>query len=212
MNTKIILSGLVAATALVGVAIAQTPPTASGAPAGSPTERQGRGPRMDAMSRDDMQAMVDARLAGAKAALKLTPEQERLWSPVDQAARTMATERMNRAEQHRAMREQRRQGNNAQRPDFMAQMERMTEFSSKNAENLKAATAAMKPLWATLDDRQKRILPRLLRPAGKEARGGGEHHGRWSYGGSAHGHMGQGWHRGPGAEGAPERGTPPAPR
>lgn len=178
MNTKILFSGLIAATALVGVAVAQTPAApSSGAPAAGTQaqERQGRGPRAEMPSRDDMQAMVDARLAGAKAALKLTPEQERLWAPVDQAARAMATERMTRMEQRRTMREQR--GQNNERPDFMMRLEQMTETSSKNAENLKTVTAAMKPLWATLDERQKRLLPRLIRPTGMEGRGYRGHHG-----------------------------------
>src|SRR5512144_425023 len=49
---------------------------------------RGDGPRrMGALSDSDRQAMLAARLAAAKAALLLTPEQEKLWAPVESAVR-----------------------------------------------------------------------------------------------------------------------------
>lgn len=216
MNAKLIIGGLVAATTLAGVALAQAPsgPGGPGGPgAGGPGMNrqgmgpgQGMGPRAE-FNREDAQAMLDARLAGAKAALRLTPEQERLWGPVEQAARAMAAERITRMEERRAMREQRRQGS-GERPDFMQGLERMTERTSKTADSLKTLTGAMKPLWATLDERQKRLLPRLLRPSGGMAGGWRMHRGQW--GGGHHGH--HGWNRGDAGPGnAPGAPNPAAP-
>ena len=50
----------------------------------------------------DHQALLDAKLAGLKAGLKLTPDQEKLWEPFEAAVRDAAKMRM---EHMRAMME-----------------------------------------------------------------------------------------------------------
>src|SRR5919108_1493598 len=47
-------------------------------------------------SEQDINAFTDARIAGLKAALKLTPDQEKNWPAVEQAIRDLAKERYER--------------------------------------------------------------------------------------------------------------------
>src|SRR3977135_2970811 len=77
---------LVAGTAIVtivGLAYAQQP---------SPAERSHRAQ----LTADDFAAFTDARIAAVKAALKLTPAQEKNWPAVEQALRNNSRERMGR--------------------------------------------------------------------------------------------------------------------
>ena len=67
-------------------------------PAGGPPPRA-------QLSADDRAALVDARIAGLKAGLKLTAEQEKLWPPVEKAIRDTATNRQARVEDARKQRD-----------------------------------------------------------------------------------------------------------
>ena len=149
-------------------------PPASAAPAGRGpvTGPEGRGPT----TRADMDALTDARMAGIPAGLKLTDEQRRLWGPVEQALRAQATERAERREAHRRRLGERREPGGERpaagterpsrdRPDFMERIERQSATMSAEAGRLQSLAAAMKPFWASLDERQKRLLPRLVREA-----------------------------------------------
>src|ERR1700684_4693542 len=49
------------------------------------------------MSPEDRAAFADARIAAVHAGLKLTPDQEKLWPPVEAAARDFAKLRIDRA-------------------------------------------------------------------------------------------------------------------
>ena len=87
MMKKTIAAGTIALTlAGAGFALAQqtTQP--------SPT-REGRGFRPSA---EDVAAFTDARVAGLKAGLKLTAEQEKNWPAVETAIRDLAKERADR--------------------------------------------------------------------------------------------------------------------
>jgi hypothetical protein len=138
------------------------------------------------MSRADFDSLTDARIAAIQAGLKLTPEQQKLWSPVEQALRATAA---TRAE---GMERRRERGQASERPDFMTLLDQRSQMATKYAAGATALSTAMKPFWTSLDDRQKRLLPILMRPAsGMRARHvgrGGEHRG--------HGMMRQG-QRGP---------------
>ncbi len=158
------------------VAPPSAPPAASTAPA--PTA----GARIET-SAADREALADARIAAIQAGLKLTDEQRRLWGPVEQALRTEMAERAERREDRAERREERAErreeraerreergerraeARQRDRVDFMERIERRTERVSEEAERLRNLTAAMKPFWASLDERQKRLLPRLVREA-----------------------------------------------
>ncbi|MGF9761519.1 Spy/CpxP family protein refolding chaperone [Microvirga sp. 0TCS3.31] len=136
-------------------ALAQPAPAPDAPSAAQDQGRQDRRPRL---SQDDYNRLVDARIASIKAGLKLNADQERLWAPVESAIRTSAAERSSRFEQ-RPNRDQR------QSMDFMQRLERRSAMVSERAERSTAVTTALRPLWDTLTEDQKRIAPRLLREA-----------------------------------------------
>jgi zinc resistance-associated protein len=142
--------GTVAATAQT-----PSPPTA---PAPQQTEPQQTGPRRERepLSRAAIDSLTDARIAGIQAGLKLNAEQQRLWPPVEQALRAIASDRADRMEARRGQASQ-------SQPDLMQRLERRAELSTRNAQRVTALATAVKPLWAALDDNQKRLLPVLMR-------------------------------------------------
>ena len=97
----------------------------------------------------DREAMLDARLGGMKAGLKLTPDQEKLWGPFESAVRDGAKARM---ENMRQMMQ------NRERFERMAPSERMETMSNRMAQGaaeFKTIGEAVKPFYASLDDTQK---------------------------------------------------------
>lgn len=51
---------------------------------------------------EDRTAVVDARIAAHKTALKLTPDQEKLWSPYEAALRNLAKLRVERYQEQKS--------------------------------------------------------------------------------------------------------------
>jgi hypothetical protein len=125
--------------------------------------------RMAAISPETFQSLVDARIAALQAGLKLTDAQKALWPPVESAIRSAAQKRFAAMQE---MREQRREN----RGDFMERLERGTRFSEERTAVMKDLTAAIKPLWASLDERQKALVPMLIGPAGFTGHGKGMMH------------------------------------
>ena len=125
-----------------------------------------------AMSTDDMSAMADAKIAGVKAGLRLTPDQEKLWPPVEAAARDLAKLRVERIgarrEEMRDRRESRSddmRGAGPRSPDEMFdRFRRRADDMTASAAALKRLSDAAEPLYKTLDDSQKRRLVMLVRP------------------------------------------------
>jgi LTXXQ motif family protein len=157
-------------------------PGGPGTPGGPGASQENTRPERPRMSQDDFNRFVDARIAGIKAGLRLTADQERLWQPVENAIRTNSGERFTRFEQRREGRDQR------QSTDFMQRLEQRGTFMTENAQRTTAIATALRPLWDTFSEDQKRIAPRLLRPVmggpgwRGERRGGRRdhamHHGR----------------------------------
>jgi hypothetical protein len=153
---KIATLALAALLAGSGTYALAQPAPAPDAPAASQDQaRQERRPRL---SQDDFSRLVDARIASIKAGLKLNADQERLWAPVESAIRTSAGERFTRM-QERPSRDERRSR------DFMQRLEQRSAMASERAQRSTVVTAALRPLWDTLTEDQKRIAPRLLREA-----------------------------------------------
>ncbi len=153
---KIATFALAALLAGSGTYAMAQPAPAPDAPAASQDQsRQERRPRL---SQDDFNRLVDARIASIKAGLKLNADQERLWAPVESAVRTSATERFSRM-QERPDRDERRS------MDFMQRLEQRSAILTERAQRSTAVTAALRPLWDTLTEDQKRVAPRLLREA-----------------------------------------------
>jgi hypothetical protein len=101
----------------------------------------------------DRAAFFDARVAAMHAGLTLTPDQEKLWPPIETAVRDVA----------KTMKEQRKVWHDEPRPSDPVQMlQRISSGSIARGEALKKLADAMAPLYATLNDDQKRRLPILL--------------------------------------------------
>lgn len=121
------------------------------------------------MNPEDRAAFTDARIAGIKAGLKLTPDQEKLWPPVEAAVRDFAKLRIDRA--NARMNAQRDDTRDAQKPDDpVARLRERADNMATSAAAMKRIADAADPLYKTLDDGQKRRLAVLTR-------GGWRHHG-----------------------------------
>jgi hypothetical protein len=130
------------------------------------------------MNRADFNALTDAWIAAIQAGLKLTPEQQRLWGPVESALRAQAAARADRFEQRRRMMAERRddRGSMDRDLDITQRLDRRAEWTSRfaqrateAAQRATALSSAMKPFYASLDENQKRLLPVLLRQGNEMA-------------------------------------------
>ena len=128
----------------------------------------------------DHAALLDAKLGGLKAGLRLTPDQEKLWGPFESAVRAAAQMRMEHMqhmmermgtmrhmgemgmEQGGGMHE----GMGMEEGEAMSPVDRLeriaTRLTQAGAALQKVADAA-KPLYASLDDEQKRMFGFLSR-------------------------------------------------
>ena len=103
-----------------------------------------------------------------KAGLKLTSDQEKLWSPFETAVRDAAKIHMDqmkamieRMRQMREMMEQmqdRETGPTGQMPSPVDRLEMMAQRMSERAAALTKVAEAAKPLYASFDNSQKRIF------------------------------------------------------
>jgi hypothetical protein len=163
------------------------------------TERH-RGPSDETMSR-----LEDGRIAMAKAALKLTPEQEKLWAPVEENIRANYAERRKTRDEWRSKwkehkeerKEARKDGGKRERLGLPERLEKRSEWMEKRASKLserakkaKEFAGVMKPFYDSLNDEQKEVAAHVLRRVAGEGHGrhGGRHHGwRMAMGGGGHG-------------------------
>jgi zinc resistance-associated protein len=136
------------------------------------------------MSPEDRAAFTDARIAALHAGLKLNADQEKLWPPVETAIRDLTKQRQEarqaRRERFMAMRDQTER-------DVPGMLRFMADRQAASAESLRKLADASAPLYASLDDGQKRRMMRLGRGFMRmgEGRGGMHRHG-----------MGERWRRG----------------
>jgi hypothetical protein len=129
------------------------------------------------MNPEDRAAFTDARIAAVKAGLKLTPDQEKLWPPVEAAVRDLAKLRIDRA--NARMNAQRNDSQDAQKPDDpVARLRDRADTMAVTAAAMKRIADAADPLYKTLDDGQKRRLAMLTHMGGRF--GGGHWRGRGS--------------------------------
>jgi hypothetical protein len=128
------------------------------------------------MNPEDRAAFTDARIAAVKAGLKLTPDQEKLWPPVEAAVRDLAKLRIDRA--NARMNAQRNDSQDAQKPDDpVARLRDRADTMAVTAAAMKRIADAADPLYKTLDDGQKRRLAILTRMGGRFGGGHWRGHG-----------------------------------
>ena len=137
-----------------------------------PAQDQRGHPRWQ-MSAEDAQAFSDARIAGLKAGLRLTPEQEKSWPAVEAAMRELSKDRIARMDERRKEREAR--GDQPRDRDMIAALRQRADIMGKRASGLSRLADAAEPLYKSLDDGQKRRLAMLTRGM----RPGGGHHWHW---------------------------------
>jgi hypothetical protein len=149
----VVLSALTIAAA--GPSYAQQPPD------------RGRGSDIRQPTPEDRAAFLNARIAALKAGLGLTAEQEKSWPPFEQAMRDIAKLR---AERWEAMK------NATQDGDPIERLRRRADGLTRFGAALKQLADTAQPLYASLDDAQKRrftLLARYMRPHM------GHHRGMW---------------------------------
>jgi hypothetical protein len=96
---------------------------------------------------EDHEAMMDARLGGVKAALKLKADQETLWGAFETAVRDASKGRMD---------DMRQMMQNRERMSPVDRLDAMSRHMARRATELNAVADAAKPFYASLDDTQKR--------------------------------------------------------
>ena len=127
------------------------------------------------MSPEDRAALTDARIAAVKAGLKLTPDQEKLWPPVEAAVRDFVKLRIDRAN---ARMKAERDSQDSQKPsDPVARLRDRADTMAATAAAMKRIADAADPLYKTLDDGQKRRLAILTHMGSRFGGGGWRHHG-----------------------------------
>jgi hypothetical protein len=113
---------------------------------------------------EDAQAFMDARIAALHAGLKLSADQEKLWPPVEEAIRSAARLHVSHMQSMRDRSD-----------DPIAMLRGAAERMAQGSETVRKLADAAAPLYATLDDGQKRrlqILTRHMGPRGMMGRGG----------------------------------------
>ena len=165
------------------------------------------------MNPEDRAAFADARIAAVHAGLKLTPDQEKLWPPVETAVKEFAKLRIDRANARmNSMRDDNRDRQKLDDP--VARLRDRAESMGTTAAALKKIADAADPLYKTLDDGQKRRLAILTHMERRFGGGGWRDRGfERDDGGDRGGDRDRGYDRdrGPGRDrdrdgrGAPER-------
>lgn len=146
----LLLAGLVAfGVAGVGAAAVRAGERGDSFAEGGCGHRHGR---WASLSPEDRAAFMDARIAALHAGLKLTPDQEKLWPPVETALRDLAKQRQARRERDRT------------KEDAPDALRAMADASTARGEALRKLADATAPLYATLDEGQKRRATMLARP------------------------------------------------
>jgi Spy/CpxP family protein refolding chaperone len=100
--------------------------------------------------------MLDAHLAGMKAALNLTPDQEKNWAAFESAVRDAAQAR------REAMREMRKSWSGDERPSPIDRMTATADRLAKASTEIKAIADAAKPLYESLDGGQRHHFGPLM--------------------------------------------------
>jgi len=149
MKKSLALAALVAA-GLMGPAVSTL---------AAPQDMRSEQSERSKLTPEDFAALTDARVAGLKAGLKLSPEQEKNWPAVEAAIREGAKARAARFEEWRKFR---REEGEAHRNAIEA-LQLKARSMQERATRLTALATASKPLYDSLDDAQKLRFGMLIR-------------------------------------------------
>ena len=101
-------------------------------------------------SPEDRAAFAEARIAAIHAGLKLTPDQEKLWPPVESAVRDFAKMRIDRANARLKAESGDQQGQQKDE-DPIVRLRAHADLMAATAAALKKIADAADPLYKTLD-------------------------------------------------------------
>ncbi len=157
-------------------------------------------------SAETIARLEDGRLAMAKAALKLSPDQEKLWAPIEEQVRAAFKAReAKRAEWEKTREERQKQRAEGKRPDLAERFDKMSQNMTERSERMKAFATAFRPFYGSLSEEQKDVLKPLMRDLAPGFGGRGHHGPRFAEGGPGgwfgHGHGHGGWGMGWGGHG-----------
>ncbi len=127
------------------------------------------------MSPEDRAAFTDARIAAVHAGLKLTPDQEKLWPPLEAAVRDFAKMRIDRANARMNPKSDDASKDGQTQDDPVARLRERADNMATSGAALKKIADAADPLYKTLDDGQKRRL-KILTHMERRFDGGGWRH------------------------------------
>jgi hypothetical protein len=122
----------------------------------------------------DLNALTDARVGIIKAALQLTPDQEKLWPAVEEAIRTRAKNRQARLERVAELRDSGPMEATGERNPIEL-MQRRAEMLSQRSADLKKLADAWEPLYKTLSPDQKKRMAFATYAAARGIRDAIEH-------------------------------------
>lgn len=122
------------------------------------------------MNPEDRAAFADARIAAVHAGLRLTPDQEKLWPPVEAAVKEFAKLRIDRA--NARMNADKDDAGQQKPDDPVTRLRERADNMATSAAAMKKIADAADPLYKTLDDGQKRRLALLTHA--EHRFGGGE--------------------------------------
>jgi hypothetical protein len=133
----------------------------AGAPCLARAEGPTMGPGPDRPSAIELQTLTDARLAMIKAALQLTPDQEKLWPALEEAIRARAAGRQARLANIEARIQDLRDRDAADlviHRDPVEFLRRRADALTQRAAELRRLADAWQPLYQTLTTEQKTRL------------------------------------------------------
>ena len=119
------------------------------------------GPALQRVTAGDLNALTDARVAIVKAALQMTPDQEKYWPAIEDVIRSRAKERQARLEGVAARADERSERSRIEVVRDRNPIEflnRRSDALAQRAAELKKLAAAWQPLYQTLTPDQKRRL------------------------------------------------------
>jgi hypothetical protein len=107
------------------------------------------------LSANQISDQVDAQTARIRADLRLTPDQEKNWAGFESAMRDIGK---NRADRENLTRED----SQKKGVDIIARMHQEADYMSERSADQKKLADAAQPLFASLDDQQKRRFSETL--------------------------------------------------
>ena len=120
--------------------------------------------RISRLSAADWNALTDARIGLVKAALQLTPEQEKLWPRVESAIRANVEDRRARVAKVRETVGKRADQNSSEvlkNRDPIAFLQRRSEALAQRSADLDKLAEAWQPLYKTLSPEQRQQMAAL---------------------------------------------------